>query len=310
MNLRNAKIKAIVLTLLVATMLTFFTIEYLREYGWTVFTFVPFVMGFLPVYIVGRKEALTRWQSYKLGLLTLLIGCLILLIFAYEGIGCILMASPILIVFVFIGAHLAYIMQNENLGKPRNISALLLFAAIACMSFDAVNEPIRLIPVKTKVIVNAPIAEVWNNVVTFNQIDEPTEWIFKTGIAYPIHATIAGTGVGAIRHCNFTTGSFVEPITTWNEPYLLQFDVKEQPIPMHEYNPFWDIHPPHLDGYFRSYKGQFLLEEISATQTELEGTTWYKVDIMPVIYWQVWSDFIVHKIHNRVLNHIKKEAEK
>lgn len=310
MNIRSIKIKAIALTLLIATILTFFTIEYLAEYGWTVFTFIPFVMGFLPVYMVGRKKTLSRWQSYKLGFLTLFIGFLLLLIFAYEGIGCILMASPIMLIFIFIGAHLAFIMQNGNLGKPKNISVFLIFTAVIFMSFDAVNEPTNLIPVKTRVIVNAPIGEVWNNVVTFNQIDEPTEWIFKMGIAYPIDATIQGKGVGAIRHCNFTTGSFVEPITTWDEPHLLQFDVKEQPIPMHEYNPFWEIHPPHLDGYFRSYKGQFALEEINANQTELEGTTWYKVDIMPGIYWQAWSDFIVHQIHDRVLNHIKKESEK
>ena len=178
------------------------------------------------------------------------------------------------------------------------------------MSFDYINKPENLIPVKTTIIVNAPINEVWKNVVTFNKIDEPTDWIFNTGISYPTDATIEGTGVGAIRYCNFTTGSFVEPITTWNEPNLLQFDVVEQPIPMNEFNPFWEIHPPHLDGYFKSYKGQFKLTKIDNNSTELEGTTWYKVDITPEIYWKSWSDFIIHRIHKRVLNHIKVEAEK
>ena len=115
--------------------------------------------------------------------------------------------------------------------------------------------------------------------------------------------------MGAIRHCNFTTGSFVEPITTWDEPHLLQFDVVEQPIPMNEWNPFWEVHPPHLDGYFQSQKGQFRLESLSANQTLLEGTTWYYADIKPERYWKIWSDFIIHRIHNRVLNHIKKESE-
>lgn len=44
--------------------------------------------------------------------------------------------------------------------------------------------------------------------------------------------------------------------------------------------------------------------------TLLEGTTQYENDIKPEFYWQVWSDFIIHKIHERVLEHIKKTCEK
>lgn len=109
-------------------------------------------------------------------------------------------------------------------------------------------------PVTTSIIVEAPVEKVRNNVVTFNKIVSEQDWIFKTGVACPKDATIKGDGVGAIRYCNFTTGSFVEPITTWDEPNLLQFDVVDQPIPMNEFNPFWDIQPPHLDGYFLSKK--------------------------------------------------------
>ena len=79
---------------------------------------------------------------------------------------------------------------------------------------------------------------------------------------------------------------------------------------MNEMNPFWDIHPKHLDGYFLSKKGQFKLTKINENKTLLEGTTWYTLDITPVIYWKQWSDFIIHRIHHRVLNHIKVQAER
>jgi hypothetical protein len=29
----------------------------------------------------------------------------------------------------------------------------------------------------------------------------------------------------------------------------------------------------------------------------------------PAPYWNVWSDYIIHRIHRRVLEHIKKLAE-
>ncbi len=142
----------------------------------------------------------------------------------------------------------------------------------------------------------------------FSRIDEPTDLLFKAGIAYPINAKIDGTGVGAIRHCNFSTGSFVEPITKWDEPTLLQFDVAEQPATMKELS-FYNLQPNHLHGYFISKHGQFKLRKLAGNKTLLEGTTWYYNKIKPEIYWDIWSDYIVHKIHERVLNHIKTDAE-
>jgi hypothetical protein len=307
--LANIKLVSIVVTLILVQTLGYLSINVFGDYGWTVFFFIPFIIGFLPAYITGSKINISKKTAYKLGFITLGLTILALLIFAIEGLICLIMASPLLLVAVWFGSYLGLDLSNSNYTNPTNTTILLLLMSLGFMSFDFVNEPKGLIPVRTKIIVDAPIEKVWTNVVTFDKIEEPIDWIFKTGIAYPTDATIVGQGVGAIRYCNFTTGSFVEPITTWDEPNLLQFDVLEQPIPMNELNPFWEIHPPHLDGYFKSYKGQFKLTKINNNQTELEGTTWYKVDINPELYWKAWSDFIVHRIHKRVLNHIKLASE-
>jgi hypothetical protein len=307
---KNIKLISIIATLILVSIIGFIEIGMFKDYGWTLFSIIPFFTGFLPPFISGRINAISRNDSFKLSFLTLGIVLISLLVFAIEGIICIAMALPLSIPLTWLGSYLGY---KLNAGKWINHTNTILGLFIICigsMSFDYVNNSANLISVRTKITVDAPIAQVWNNVVTFNKIEEPTDWIFKTGISYPTDATIKGTGVGAIRYCNFTTGSFVEPITTWNEPNLLQFDVIDQPTPMNEFNPFWDIHPPHLDGYFLSYKGQFKLTKLNENQTELEGTTWYKVDITPEKYWKTWSDFIIHRIHLRVLNHIKLETEK
>ena len=43
--------------------------------------------------------------------------------------------------------------------------------------------------------------------------------------------------------------------------------------------------------------------------TRLEGTTWYQHGLWPSQYWRLWSDAIIHKIHLRVLRHIRDEVE-
>ena len=77
---------------------------------------------------------------------------------------------------------------------------------------------------------------------------------------------------------------------------------------MIELSPY-KIRPRHMDHYFASTKGEFRLVPLPGGRTRLEGTTWYRLRFMPQGYWQMWSDFIVHRIHMRVLNHIKNLAE-
>jgi hypothetical protein len=129
------------------------------------------------------------------------------------------------------------------------------------------------------------------------------------GISCPSEARINGQGVGAVRECVFTTGRFIEPITTWDAPRRLAFDVREQPAPMFELTPYRHIHPPHLDSGIRSLRGEFQLIELAEGRTRLTGRTWYKLDIRPHVYWTIWSDWLIHRIHHRVLRHIKRLAE-
>src|SRR5205814_2217938 len=44
-------------------------------------------------------------------------------------------------------------------------------------------------------------------------------------------------------------------------------------------------------------------------RTRLTGTTWYRHEISPSWYWRPWSDAIIHRIHARVLAHVKALSE-
>jgi hypothetical protein len=77
---------------------------------------------------------------------------------------------------------------------------------------------------------------------------------------------------------------------------------------MREWSPY-TIHPPHLDGYLVSRRGEFRLIPLDGGRTRLEGSTWYTNRMWPDFYWRLWSDAIIHRIHLRVLNNIKGLAE-
>lgn len=163
--------------------------------------------------------------------------------------------------------------------------------------------------VVSSIKIHAPIETVWENVIHFSDISAEPSWYFRMGIAYPTRAHIVGTGVGAQRFCEFSTGTFVEPITAWQRPTQLSFNVSQQPDPMFELTPYRHIHPPHLNGAFRSVRGEFRLAAIGHQHTLLEGSTWYQLDVRPLNYWTIWTDWILHRIHHRVLDHIKLCSE-
>ena len=107
----------------------------------------------------------------------------------------------------------------------------------------------------------------------------------------------------------FSTGPFVEPIQIWDAPRHLKFSVSENPSPMEEWTPYGSVRPPHLDGFLESKADEFRLEPLPEGRTLLRGTTWYHHRMWPAIYWRWWSDFIIHRIHLRVLSHIRKRSE-
>lgn len=303
------KVIAIGVTCIMAWIFSFLATNIFKEYAVGLFIWLPMIMGATSTLIYGYKNDVPKNRLFYVSLNSLIIFCVGLLFFAWEGIICLFMAMPIALLFMYIGHVIAYeILIKKNWNSPATI-ILLILSVPSLMAFESNNtNEDKVRSVSTSIEINASPEQVWRNVIAFPELAEPTEFIFKTGIAYPIDATINGNGVGAIRHCNFSTGSFVEPITIWYEPTLLKFSVVEQPEPMKEISPY-NIHPNHLHGFWVSKEGQFKLTKLANGNTLLEGTTWYVNKIKPGIYWSIWSDYIVHKIHQRVLKHIKQVVE-
>jgi hypothetical protein len=300
---------AVGLTCILGWTFTYLEINVFRQYDFGLFIFLPLVMGATSTLIYGLNNTTERRKLLYISLLTLGIFCLGLLLFAWEGVICLIMSLPIGLFFTWLGHFIGYQMVKRKMRNTPTTIILLFLSVPSLMAFEKLKsdkEEIR--SVVTAIEINAAPEKVWENVIAFPQLKEPTEFIFKTGIAYPINATINGRGVGSVRHCNFSTGSFVEPITVWDEPKLLRFSVEDQPAPMKELS-LYDIHPNHLHGYWVSKQGQFKVIQLANGHTLLEGTTWYVNKIKPDFYWTIWSDYIVHKIHKRVLEHIKNEAE-
>jgi hypothetical protein len=302
-----------ILSVAVAGLMVVLCIYGLRDYGSSLFVLTPVVMGFVNAVVLNGRGDQGLSRTAAQGQLALLVAMLGMLAVAVEGAICLAMAWPLAAVMVWIGGLLGYAFGRPQAVIAPRVRRVVPLLAVLLPPLVAWNEArdqrVPLREVSSAVEVDAPPEVVWRHVVSFPDLPPP-DGVFATGIACPLRARIAGSGVGAVRSCEFTTGPFVEPITAWDEPRRLAFAVTAQPPTMRELSPWGDIHPPHLDGYLRSRRGEFRLVPLDGgRRTRLEGSTWYELQVSPGPYWHLWGDGLIHAIHARVLEHIRRLAE-
>lgn len=302
---------AILLTFPVGLALTLLGTTVLKTYGWGLFVALPFCLGLSSVLLYGYHHPRSYGNCLAVACLSPLLLGLALVAVAVEGVICLLMAAPIAGLLAMMGGAIGYFIQRrpENRSEAPAILSVLVFVLPAFLGAERAGAPESpLFAVRTAIEIDAPPEMVWKQVVAFAEIPEPTEWLFRLGIAYPVRAEIRGRGAGAVRRCVFSTGAFVEPIEVWQQPYLLKFSVASNPPPMQEWTPYSQVDAPHLRGFLVSRGGQFRLTPLPRGRTRLEGTTWYHHSMWPATYWRVWSGYIIHRIHLRVLRHIERVA--
>ena len=264
-------------------------------WGSSLFLVSPISIGFFTTLIQTYHNPQTLGRCIKLATCMLAAMCFALFLFALEGAPCIVMAFPILWIFVTLGAVLAYFVNKFRWDMMTSLVVAIGVIPTA-MLIEADFRP-ESVPycVESTIEVNASPEIVWRRVVRFPTIDEPLEWIFRLGVTAPRAAVIDGTGEGALRRCIFDQGEFEEPIEVWDAPRELTFGVNGQ--------------PPHLDSYLRVERGQFVIKPTPEGTSVIEGRTWFELDVHPVSYWSLWSDSMIETIHQRVLRHIRGLAE-
>jgi uncharacterized membrane protein YhaH (DUF805 family) len=278
-----------------------------RSYSFGLFLGTPFTAGWVSAQVFNRHHPRGAGETIRVALLATVLAGGVLLAFAAEGAFCLALAFPLAALVAIPGALLGRSVALRGTGPSSGVGMAALAAPLLVLAEP--RQPAPTYEIATVMEIAAPPERVWANVVRFPELPPPTEWLFRIGVAAPERARIEGSGTSAVRYCDFTTGSFVEPITAWEEGRLLSFDIVRQAPPMREWSPYRDVNPPHLDGYFRATHGEFRLAPLPGGRTRLEGRTSYTVDMFPQGYWAMAAGWIVQTIHLRVLRHIKRLAE-
>lgn len=180
----------------------------------------------------------------------------------------------------------------------------LIFAAEAALSGVTRFDTYQTIEV------GASPAAVWRALLHMDTIEDEPGLPFRLGVAHPVRGDIIGEGgVGAVRHGEFSTGIAIERVTEWVPQRKLAFIVIDDVPAMRELSPY-ELHTPHLVGYFRTLDTSFELVPRGEHRTEIIERTTHELRLEPVLYWLPLARWVVAHNNARVLSHIRRQAER
>lgn len=259
------------------------------------FVLVPIAMGIIAMkYWMGARKSL--WALVPYTLLNTTIALLLAYLFMNEGYICLLIVSPLIVAFMWIGVLVGkYVLPGQNQKLKVSTFSILILLFI----HDTFSEHDYRNVVADQITINAPVDVVWKYVASHPvNTTVPDYWLFKAGLPQPIQSTVSGDTVGSYRKCVFSNGAtFDEEVVEVIKPSVYTFDIVKQP------------EDPEIIGHIEIRRGQFLLRENPDGTTRLIGKSWYKLRVYPVWYYDLWAEDITRQVHIRVMKHIKTLAE-
>jgi hypothetical protein len=276
-------------------------------YGWGLFVMTPFLVGVTTAYLANRETALPRGRTTGLVMIAAALGSLALIMFALEGLVCILLASPLGALVAAIGGAIGRGLATigHRRGKPLLSVALLP----ALFALEAATPPSIPIEAEQSIEIAAPPAAVWRALTSNEPIGTRPLLVAAVGFAYPIRGRLLGTGVGAERLGIFSTGVAHERVTDWAPGRRLAFDILSQPPMMEEMSPYRRVHAPHVSGYFETIRTSFALTPLPNGHTRLTARAAHVLRLDPALYWEPMARWAIRQNLLTVLSSLKNRAE-
>ena len=204
-------------------------------YGWGLFVLTPLTVGMTTAYIANRDQPLEFGTTLGLVMWAAGLGCLALIMFALEGLICIVLIVPLGAVAALLGAFIGDALASAGHRRGRPLFAVALLPAAFVL--EAAMPPSVDIATDESIDIAAPPATVWRVLTSDDPIATPPGLVGRAGLAYPLRGRILGRGAGGERLGYFSTGTARERITEWEPGRRLAFEVLRQPPAMEEIEP-------------------------------------------------------------------------
>lgn len=275
---------------------------------------VPLALGFITIWFT-QTDREVRWLRclflpWVAGLLCLV--CALALV--WEGIICIVIWLPLVLILSTVGGLVAGICcLIFKAPRDRNycvvVVALLPFVIAPLEKFRAAASDVKT--VNTQIRIHASPAVVWDQIRTvpaIQQSEHSFSFSHLLGFPRPVEAKLVGNGMGAVRYATFERNVlFVETITEWQEPHRLAFSIRAdtEHIPPTTF----DEHVTIGGRYFDVLSGAYWIEPVDQGDVILHLSSAQRLSTRFNFYSHFWTEYLMADLQNYILGIIKKRCE-
>ena len=276
--------------------------------------FTPLAMGFIPVFIVERRQAQPIWTWFLYPWIPVaggLVGAGFLL---WEGLICIFMFTPVALGAASIGgiaAGLIARLVRSRAVKNGTLACVVCLPLFVCSFEHHFLAQRDLRSVESVIDIQASPATVWSNIERVPAIrteELPKSWSHAIGFPNPVEATLSKEAVGGVRHATFEGAVlFIETVDTWQPGHHLGFSIRAQTDQIPKTT--LDEHVTVGGQFFDVLHGDYELEPLPNGATRLHLRSLHRVSTDLNWYAHLWTDAVMRDLQQRILKVVKNRCE-
>jgi hypothetical protein len=248
-------------------------------------------------YIHGKS--LIRTISFAGLVFSLVVFFILLLEGKLEGMVCILMALPLLILAVALGALVSYLIKgNKKKDHPEDLihNSLLPFIVFVCVGFaekHLTKNYKEVISVKTELIIPYTTMQVYDAIKSVDTLIAEKPFLMRLDLPVPLKCVLQKEAPGGLRICYFSGGTITERITDLQKGETLRMDVIDYNLTGREWLGFKEAI------YYFSKAG--------AGTSKITRITTYTSVLMPRLYWEPLEKIGIEQEHEYVFDNLKRD---
>ncbi|MGQ2800725.1 hypothetical protein ACT54M_09850 [Leptospira santarosai] len=283
------------------------------QYGSLLFVAFPLSTGLLIVtfvFLISAKDS--KWKLLYVGITTLLVivfSVFMFLLYGKEGLICVLMALPLIIVLLFIGGLIGSFIYHKIWSKYLIILTVLFFN-VSSYVYDRNDQNFEKREVQTSIEIDASKREVWERIVSPFEFGEAENFFLRNGVSYPVSMKIEESNGSRFLYCDYTNGTTIAKVDVFVDLEKLGFSFQEPQVTMRETSFYGEVEPKHIRGRVWAEFGEFRLEAVTEHRTKVIARTKYVNNLGPKFYWELWEDYLMDEMHRHVLVKIKNRIER
>jgi len=271
-------------------------------YGVSFFIILPILLGYIFSSPTNRKEKLNGVS------VAIFLFLLILFIVKLEGLLCIIMALPLVLISYLIGGLFSNVKKVKKKNKEhlenlenddqedlikRSILPFCLFLLLGISEGAAINKTKTVNEVSTEIILPYNSKQVYETIKSVDTLDVPKPFLMKLDLPIPLKCILEEEKVGGLRRCYFEGGEILEKVTKLEKGKVLQMDVIDYQLTGRKWLGFKEAN--------------YLFEDLNDSTSKMTRITTYTSELYPRFYWKPLESLGISQEHDYVFRNLEKD---